>query len=357
MRFLILDTCYSKFLDAHYARHPALVDAPYDVQWRALMDQCFGTSDAYSHFLRELGHDAHELVVNCEPLQQAWVREHEVGLRTRLRSLRDGAVVLAQVEDYRPDVIYVQDLSALKPRQLRLLRARSRILVGQLGTEAPQSEWLDQFDLLLTSFPHFVSWLRNHGIASEYFRIGFDPRVLTRLEGETPSLGAVFVGGVGSSPRWSSNLLLERAAERVHIDFWGYEVGRLPAGSAIERRYHGEAWGLDMYRVLARSRIAINRHGDVAGDHANNMRLYEATGVGTLLLTDAKRNFADLFEPGKEVITYSSEDELVKMIRRYLANEDERLEIARAGQARTLSEHTYARRMEELVEILGRYLA
>ena len=36
-----------------------------------------------------------------------------------------------------------------------------------------------------------------------------------------------------------------------------------------------------MYRVLRQSKIALNRHSDVAEDHANNMRLYEATGVGT----------------------------------------------------------------------------
>ena len=38
----------------------------------------------------------------------------------------------------------------------------------------------------------------------------------------------------------------------------------------------------------------------------------------------------------------------------YLAREDERHAIARAGQARTLRDHTYRRRMEELVEILER---
>ena len=62
-----------------------------------------------------------------------------------------------------------------------------------------------------------------------------------------------------------------------------------------------------MYRVLARSKIALNRHIDVAEDHANNMRLYEATGVGTFLITDAKRNLSELFEPGEEVVTYADE--------------------------------------------------
>jgi spore maturation protein CgeB len=111
-----------------------------------------------------------------------------------------------------------------------------------------------------------------------------------------------------------------------------------------------------MYRVLARSKIALNRHIDVAEKYANNMRLYEATGVGTLLLTDAKSNFGDLFEPGREAVTYGSEDELVEMIRHFLEHDDERGRIARAGQKRTLREHTYEHRMRELETILSRYL-
>jgi hypothetical protein len=42
-----------------------------------------------------------------------------------------------------------------------------------------------------------------------------------------------------------------------------------------------------MYRVLECSKIVINHHGDVA-PWANNLRLFEATGTGALLLTDWK---------------------------------------------------------------------
>ena len=82
------------------------------------------------------------------------------------------------------------------------------------------------------------------------------------------------------------------------------------------------------------------------------MRLYEATGVGSLLLTDEGSNLAELFEPGREVVTYAGVDELVEKARHYLAHEDERRAIAAAGQARTLRDHTYELRMRELAEIL-----
>ena len=320
------------------------------------MDRFFGTSDSYSHFLGLQGHQAHEIVPNCQPLQRAWATEHGVRYARRLRLFPDDTLVLAQVEEFKPDVVYLQDLGALSPGTLRRLRA-GRLLIGQIASKAPPFKRLDQFDLILTSLPHFVPRFRERGISTEYFRIGFDPRVLPLLRGEPKTEGVVFVGGLARGPHAKGNKLLERVAGRTPVHFWGYKASRWPATSAIRRRYRGEAWGLDMYRVLARAKISLNRHIDVAEDYANNMRLYESTGVGTLLLTDAKRNLADLFEPGEEVVTYSGEDELVEKIEYYLENEEERERIASAGQRRTRLEHTYERRMEELVEILGRYLS
>jgi len=94
-----------------------------------------------------------------------------------------------------------------------------------------------------------------------------------------------------------------------------------------------------MYHVLNCSRITLNHHGDVL-PYANNMRLFEATGVGTLLLTDWKENLGEMFDPGKEVVAYRTPEECAELIRYYLAHDDERQAIARAGQGRTLREHT-----------------
>lgn len=85
------------------------------------------------------------------------------------------------------------------------------------------------------------------------------------------------------------------------------------------------------------------------------MRLYEATGMGTCLITDWKENLHTLFEPDKEVVTYHSADELIEKVNYLLENDDERVKIAKAGQKRTLKEHTYQSRIKELLEILDNY--
>ena len=82
------------------------------------------------------------------------------------------------------------------------------------------------------------------------------------------------------------------------------------------------------------------------------MRLFEATGVGALLVTESARNLPGLFTPGEEVVTYDSPDDLVEKVRHYAAHPDERIAIAAAGQRRTLGEHTYRQRMRELDALL-----
>jgi spore maturation protein CgeB len=361
VRVLIVDTWYRPVLDQIYATTPELAAAPYDAQWTALMGTFFGTADSYSHHLRELGHEAHELIVNCEPLQAAWAREHRAARRLarfRRRAGRD-ELLLAQAAAFAPDVVYVQDPAYLPTATLERLRRESRLLVAQIASALPGHEQLACFDLILSSMPALLEQLASRRIEARYFRIGFEPRVLEQLEpaGDPASTGVVFVGSLGRGPHERGNRLLAGAAERAPIEFWGIGADEWPEASPIRARYRGPAWGLEMYRVLARARIALNRHIELAGDYANNMRLYEATGVGTLLLTDAKRNLAELFEPGREVVTYDSVDDLVEKIGHYLEHGDERGEISRRGQERTLREHTYGHRMAELADLLAARLA
>jgi len=374
VRIAIVDTLYPAFVAEHYASRPGLAQAPYAEQHAALIGRAFGTSDTYSSNLRALGHQAVDLLVDVAPLQTAWAREHGLRVRTRrlpawiparLRPHLAGdalqRIARAQIDAFGADVVYCQDLSFFAPDQLRALRAEGRLVVGQIASAPPDEARLRGFDLILTSFPHYVERFRALGVASEYFRIAFDTRVLDRLraDGVDPSPeapgrdGAVFVGGVDPDVHGAGVALLERVLDEVGgIDVYGYGADRLPASSPMRAAWRGEAWGMQMYTVLARAGIALNRHIAAAEGHANNMRLYEATGVGAMLLTEAAPNLAELFEPGVEVVAYRDADDLVRQLRHYLADRDARTAIAAAGQRRTLAEHTYADRMRELVRIL-----
>jgi spore maturation protein CgeB len=356
VKVTILDTYYPAFLDGFYSRNQGLAEAGYQEQCAALMGMCFGTSDYYSSNLRMLGHEADDFVVNCEPLQRAWL--HANAPNATLPPGKAGAkawqmaVFREQVKQSNPDVVYVQDLTYFDAPFLDSLREFAPLVCGQTAYALDWGFNFSVFDRIFTSFPHYVERFNSLGVPSSYLRIAFEPRILERLGEVRRDLNAVFVGGLVSPIYPSTMPALEAAALDGRVEFWGYGSEFLKRESAIRAHYHGEAWGLDAYRILARSRVALNRHGDVAEGYSNNMRLYEATGVGSCLVTDSRIDLDRFFDVGKEVVAYNGAADCVEKINYLLDHEEERAAIAAAGQRRTLEEHTYHHRMQELAESL-----
>jgi len=84
--------------------------------------------------------------------------------------------------------------------------------------------------------------------------------------------------------------------------------------------------------------------------------MFQATGMGACLLTDTGNNMSDLFDEDTEVVTYSSTEECVEKLDYLLKHDDKRREIARAGQRRTLRDHTTQKRCEQIHEWLNELL-
>jgi hypothetical protein len=372
MRWLIVNTDYPDFTRQSYATHPGLEHESYDRQWHSRVASLFGVADFYSTHLRELGHEAWDVIANCAPMQKQWAREHDLACgrdehwRFRLRRgwvpwlsrernrqwLYD--ILEAQLKAYRPDVFYSMAIETLGSDFVRRAKKYCRLAVGQHAAPLPAHD-LSAYDLMLSSLPNMVDHFRQQGLRSELVRLAFEPRVLQYLDHAPKQYDIVFVGGL-AGPHEHGTQMLEQLARRHGVRVWGYGGERLPADSPLHGVCAPPVWGLDMYRVLHAARIVFNRHIDIAGEYANNMRLYEATGVGTLLLTDRKDNLAEIFEPGREVVAYGGIDECVELAAHYLQHDEQRAALARAGQARTLREHTWAHRMRELVDVVCKYL-
>jgi len=56
------------------------------------------------------------------------------------------------------------------------------------------------------------------------------------------------------------------------------------------------------------------------------------------------------YEEGKEIACFASPEELVDKVRYYLANEDERLRIAKAGHERCIRENSLSSRARVIIE-------
>ena len=356
MRILIVDTFYGPYLERLYAGG-SLAQQTWAQQSRAHFAGGFGTGDAYSHGLGLLGVPAIEIVANSPVLQQAWAREHHPTLLQVAPGIQQLLAILeGQIRWWKPTVLYVQDINWLPAAFLQHVKTLVEMLVGQNACPLAPGLDLSPYDLLLTSLPHYVGRFRKQGVRAAYFPSGFDQRLLHRHPTDAPRPHALtFVGGLGGYHSQGTQIL-EDIAQELPLQVWGYGGQHLPADSTLRQRWRGESWADDMYGLLASSQITLNRHIDIAEGYANNMRLYEATGMGACLLTDAKQNLPILFEPDREVVTYSSPDEAVSKLKQLLAHPEATAAIAASGQARTLRHHTYNQRMAELAALLKRHL-
>jgi spore maturation protein CgeB len=373
MKFLILNTDYAKFLRHLYAQHPGLERQPYEHQMRVRNESLFGVADFYSSNLRKLGYEAWDIHANNKFLQTAWAKEHGLKVASdwhwqfrsrrgivpwvsRIRQPRwSNDILAAQIRHYKPDVLLNQTMDDVSDDFLRGIKPYVRLLVGQIAAPLPQHKNWSIYDLVISSLPNFVEYFRTLAVPSELNRLGFEPALLPRLKWEEPEIPVSFVGSVfpGHATRVS---FLEHLCSDLDIKIWANGVSRLRHDSPIRSRCVGPAWGVEMYQILHRSKMTLNHHIDIADSYANNLRLYEATGVGTMLVTDWKANLHEIFELGREVIAYRTAEECAEMIRYYLEHDEEREAIARAGQQRTLRDHTYYKRMQELVDIVQKYL-
>ena len=386
MRILVLNADYPRFLAWLYGRQPGLENASYAAQMAARNASLFGVADFYSRNFAALGHSAAEIHVNNSWLQTAWANEHglaieqplataaggpalpgwlqravapfkpmlrplarKVGLSPRLDAQAE-KVLLAQIEDFRPDMVLNQDIFYVDTGLIRRIKAVGNpILIGQVGIAPSRGEDWTVYDLMISQLPTTVKSLRALGVHSEVCQLAFEPAILDILpEKPAVDIDVSFVGTVSVDHR-QRIALLEAVAGRHDLKLWGNRPQALPASSPLHRCYQGEVWGADMYQVLRRSRITLNSHIDMAGSEAGNMRLFEATGVGTFLLTDFKDNLDTLFAPDREVAVWRSIDDCLGGIGRYLGDEAARTAIARAGHEKTMAQHTYRHRAVEIL--------
>jgi spore maturation protein CgeB len=391
MRILILNLDYPGFLSSLYSQHPGLDSAPYAEQLKVRVDSLFNVGDFYSRNLASLGHEAWDLHINNEILQGTWARENSLSGRTStpntgLKALRDKVrehrsnpvirvikpllqpfasrlngkqnlltILAAQIRHYRPDVILNQSVQWVPDSFLSDFRPGVKLIVGQIASPLTPDKKLIDYDVMVSSLPNFVNRFRNQGLKAELVRLAFEDTILDKLPKPAQSVDISFVGTL-SADHENRRALLETVGRSLNLGIWGRIDSSWAPDSPVRRYHRGDAYGKEMYKILQESRVTLNYHIDLAENYANNLRLFEATGVGTLLLTDSKCNLHELFEPGKEVAVYHTPDECVELARYYVDHESEREAIAKAGQRRTLRDHTYKHRMQELSTLFEHHL-
>ncbi len=83
---------------------------------------------------------------------------------------------------------------------------------------------------------------------------------------------------------------------------------------------------------------------------AVNQRVFDVPASGGFVLTDYREQMEALFEPGREIVSYSDISEIRPLLDKWLSDDAGRAEIVAAARRRILAEHTYEHRLSLLFE-------
>jgi spore maturation protein CgeB len=104
----------------------------------------------------------------------------------------------------------------------------------------------------------------------------------------------------------------------------------------------------EMYRIMRESFISIN-FANCRGGNQIKARTFEVPGAGGFLLTEYTPGLESFYEIGKEIDVFHSNKELANKINFYLQNPQLRDEIAINGFNRTVRDHSYETRVEDIL--------
>lgn len=196
------------------------------------------------------------------------------------------------------------------------------------------------FDLSWTSARVACEWYLCEGGRPIYMPEGFDPMYYRPLP-VNQDIPVSFIGGAyGFRP--SVIRSLKRA--RIPIEVFGPNWNTR------------SVWGDEQVEIINRSCINLGLGGIGYSEELTNVKTrdFEIPGAGGgLYLTSFNPDLAQHFDIGKEIVCYRNREEMIELIRYYLARPEEAREVAQQGRRRCLAEHRWLHRYQRVCEVLG----
>ena len=374
MKIAHVTNYYPQPLEKLYRDTPGLADQPYEVQIESVLSLKFGWSDAWKCAIEPLGHRVLEVVANAAQAQSRWWCENV----SENHPSESNQVVFEQLSRFRPDIVLLDDCAnfpSLFCEALRNAVPNVGRLVGWCGAPFTDIQGFQCYNAILSNIPSLVGQFRKCGFESFLIPHAFDRRAIAFGEGVEREKSLTFCGSL--QPTRQSHLrridLLARVSREAEIEVYA-DVPSIPSttprwtdrffpnkslqaySKAKQLQPKDALFGSHMYKLLAASKVTLNVHIDISGGEASNMRLFEATGMGSCLLTDGRTGM-DTFFRDDEVVLFESRHELLERLRWLRDNPRQAEEIGRRGQSRTLNTHTFEHRAPLLLESFEQVLA
>ncbi len=252
--------------------------------------------------------------------------------------------LIRKVNRLKPDLVLVSKGENISGTTVKKISAKVTIVnwFTDLFSDYKRiEEWLSAYTLFFTQDRSDVNSYRKKG----YSRLYCLPYAgsLIKSQPDNRSHDIVFIGSF-SKQRES----LFKTLDPLEIEIWGDKKW---STSKLKKRYMGK-WlsHQEIEQVLKNSKIVVNHHQN----RVLNLRVYEATSAGALLITDYSPDLRYMYKVGKEVILYKNPNDLSKKVKYYLERDSLRKNIALAGYIRAKNDHNYVNRLQTMFSIVDK---
>lgn len=383
MKVLMLWKYYPPYLTYFYDKNPAVIKLPFEEHREKILDDHFGWPCDLSRYMNQQGIPTEFIIANAENLQKKWAEENKFISYSEKGWEKE--IAMEQIKYLQPDVLWIPSIFDYFGDFVKSALPYCKKAITWVGSPFIEKIDVSGFSVLLTESPNTFRSIQKQFEQVIVTKPFFNSEILEKIGHIEKKYDMTFVGGITPNHSKRAELLAYLIKNGIDLKVFGYyEQPRSgwqsallqAAGHILKRRdvrsgldvlkhsfvqtdyqrnveiiksvHQGPIFGLDMYRTLAESRITLNVHIDVAGTHAGNIRMFEATGVGTCLLTEHSENINEIFKPGEEVLTYKSKEDLLQIVREMLTQNEKVEQIAKAGQKKTLQSHTMERMFNDI---------
>jgi hypothetical protein len=211
-----------------------------------------------------------------------------------------------------------------------------------------------EYDLVLSNSEGGLERLRELGARrAEAVFWGVDPEVFAPRPVEQEH--DVFFYGYGDKFRrdWIAAMVGEPSRAAPELDF-ALGGGDFKGDTGRARLLGDVPFNVFAHAIsAARVNLNITRHSHASVFASSSCRPFELAACGAAIVSNPCAGIERWFEPGRELLVVNDADEALAAYRELVADPSAAEAMGRRARERALDEHTYARRAEQVLELLG----
>ena len=367
----------------------------YDQQYKFIKDETICSMGEWPKYLKTLGFESIMLCRNNFVLQNTWCIENDY---TPQSNDIEFEIILEQTKRFNPDILFVFGASYYdQNNRLDIITNNCTSIKKRIcwyGAPEGNEKIFGQYDLVLTNSIFLRDSIRKKGGKSERLDHAFEPEIIKAIK-KKPKINKVcFIGSLIPGNEWHNKRInyLEALAENFDVQIYSNvnqlsfrnkllkqalgirqrtsnliakytstnsvfknyaNPDNLPKfsfldDSPINNKIKNPIYGIEMLQKLSEFRVTFNMHVAQTGNYACNIRLLEATGVGTCLITDKKIGNTSFLSIFNKYCAYDSKKDMIKKTDQLLSNNLLNNQISEKLQQQTITKHNTKNQFDRL---------